>query len=171
MCPQFFAGELLQPCLPIDAFGTLREQARWDNYTVLVLSSLWLCRSAIFVSMVYQKKEEEMFVRCASRNVWCLSNHSLECSSIGFPLMCGVLMFNKNVHERLQWWTWSPREGKVVLFLRISSCCTCQFYRTGEAKIYSSSARRSAHVQRCLSDHAMYVATEVWAQPARCWTN
>ena len=39
---------------------------------------------------------------------------------------------------------------------------------TGEAKIYSSSARRSAHVQRCLSDHAMDVATEVWAQPARC---
>ena len=41
-------------------------------------------------------------------------------------------------------------------------------YRTGEAKIYSSSARQSAHVQRCLSNHAMYVVTEVWAQPARC---
>ena len=80
------------------------------------------------------KKEEEMFVRCASKNVWCLSNHSLECSSIAFPLMCGVLMFNKNVHERWQWWTRSPREACFVSqdFQLLS---VKMLYRTGEAKI------------------------------------
>ena len=89
-----------------------------------------------------------MFFNRFSINVWC--THVQQ--------KCPWTVTLVNVKST---WRKSYFVSQDFQLLYVSKCCIVLAKQK-----YSSSARRSAHVERCLRDHAVIVATEVWAQPA-----